>query len=63
MDQGTVEGIGTLLALAAFLGVCWWAFSKGKIKDFDEAARLPFDESELKEFDGESCEKDVKGHD
>jgi cytochrome c oxidase cbb3-type subunit 4 len=42
MDQGTVQGIGTLLAMIAFLGVCWWAFSKHKKKDFEEAAQLPF---------------------
>ena len=49
MDQGTLEGIGTVFALVAFLGVCWWAFSKHKKKDFEEASRLPFDEDELKE--------------
>jgi cytochrome c oxidase cbb3-type subunit 4 len=28
--------------MLAFLGVCWWAFSKHKKKDFDEASQLPF---------------------
>ncbi|MDO7654052.1 MAG: cbb3-type cytochrome c oxidase subunit 3, partial [Porticoccus sp.] len=47
MDQGTLQGIGTILALVAFLGVCWWAFSSRKKKDFEEAAQLPFsDEKE-----------------
>ena len=46
VDQGTLQGIGTLLALLAFLGVCAWAYSGRKKKDFDEAAQLPFtDES------------------
>ena len=49
MDQGTMQGIGTILAMIAFLGVCWWAFSKHKKKDFDEASKLPFDEDELKD--------------
>ena len=42
MDEGTLQGIGTILTMIAFLGVCWWAFSDGKKKDFDEAAQLPF---------------------
>lgn len=47
MDQGTLQGIGTILALVAFLSVCWWAFSSRKKKDFEEAAQLPFsDEKE-----------------
>lgn len=47
MDQGTLEGIGTILAMLAFLAVCWWAFSKHKKKDFEEASMLPFDADEL----------------
>lgn len=47
MDQGTLQGIGTVLAMAAFLGVCWWAFSKHKKKDFEEASELPFTGDEL----------------
>lgn len=42
MDQGIQQGIGTILAMIAFLSVCWWAFSKHKKKDFDEASQLPF---------------------
>ncbi|MFA5631799.1 MAG: cbb3-type cytochrome c oxidase subunit 3 [Porticoccaceae bacterium] len=51
MDQGTLQGIGTVLAMVAFLGICWWAFSKYKKKDFDEASRLPFSDDELAESD------------
>lgn len=46
MDQGTLQGIGTVLAMLAFLGVCWWAFSKHKKKDFEEASQLPFVDDE-----------------
>ena len=52
MDQGTLQGIGTILALVAFLGVCWWAFSSRKKKDFEEAAQLPFND-ELKSSQNE----------
>ena len=51
MDQGTLQGIGTVLAMVAFLGICWWAFSNHKKKDFDEASRLPFSDDELSESD------------
>ena len=47
MDQGTLQGIGTILAMLAFAGIVWWAFSKHKTKDFDEAANLPFEDGEL----------------
>ncbi len=46
MDQGTLQGIATILAMAAFLGVCWWAWSSHKKQDFDEASRLPFADDE-----------------
>ena len=47
MDQGILQGIGTILAMLAFGGIVWWTFSKHKKKDFDEAANLPFEEGEL----------------
>ncbi len=47
MDQGTLQGVGTILAMIAFFGVCWWAYSGHKKKDFDEASKLPFEEGEL----------------
>ncbi|HLS98781.1 MAG: cbb3-type cytochrome c oxidase subunit 3 [Porticoccaceae bacterium] len=42
MDQGTLQGIATILAMVAFLGVCWWAYSGHKKQDFEEASQLPF---------------------
>ncbi|MBQ0721408.1 MAG: cbb3-type cytochrome c oxidase subunit 3 [Gammaproteobacteria bacterium] len=42
MDQGTLEGIGTLLAMLAFISVCVWAYSSRNKARFDEAALLPF---------------------
>ena len=41
-DSGTWAGIGTVLALLAFVGVCLWAYSGRNKARFDEAARLPF---------------------
>ena len=42
MDINTLRGIATVLAFAAFIGVCWWAFSARRKQSFDEAANLPF---------------------
>lgn len=42
MDINTWRGIATLLAFAAFLGVCWWIFRVRTHHSFDEAANLPF---------------------
>jgi len=53
MDQGTLEGIGTVLAMLAFIGVCVWAYSARNKARFDEAAMLPFaDELEVAEQQG-----------
>lgn len=42
MDINTMRGIATLVAFAAFLGVCFWAYGSQRKKGFDEAANLPF---------------------
>ncbi|HEY9036179.1 MAG TPA: cbb3-type cytochrome c oxidase subunit 3 [Pseudomonadales bacterium] len=42
MDIGTLQGIGTLLAIIAFSGVCIWAWSDKRKAEFEEAANLPF---------------------
>lgn len=46
MDINTLRGIATVLALIAFLGVCWWAFGSRRKKRFEEAAQLPFADDE-----------------
>ncbi|WP_250148286.1 cbb3-type cytochrome oxidase subunit 3 [Halomonas jincaotanensis] len=42
MDTGTFRGIITGLLIIAFLGLTFWAYSKRRKPDFDEAANLPF---------------------
>jgi cytochrome c oxidase cbb3-type subunit 4 len=34
--------VATLLALATFLGIVWWAWSAGRAKANHEASMLPF---------------------
>ncbi|MDC1512656.1 cbb3-type cytochrome c oxidase subunit 3 [Porticoccaceae bacterium] len=48
MNIGILQGIGTVSAMAAFVGVCVWAWSSKNKQRFDEAAQLPFmDEDDL----------------
>ncbi|MCB1632661.1 MAG: cbb3-type cytochrome c oxidase subunit 3 [Pseudomonadales bacterium] len=42
MDRGTLLGLGTVLAMIAFIGVCIWAWSDKRKQRFEEAAQLPF---------------------
>ena len=42
MDINILRGLATLLVTVAFLSVCFWAYSGRKLKDFEEAAALPF---------------------
>lgn len=39
-----LNGIGTVLAFAAFIAICLWAYNPNQKKRFDEAAHLPFDD-------------------
>ncbi|MCG6657660.1 cbb3-type cytochrome c oxidase subunit 3 [Halomonas campisalis] len=46
MDTGTFRGIITGLLIIAFIGITWWAYSKRRKRDFDEAAHLIFNEDD-----------------
>lgn len=38
-----LNAIGTVLAMAVFFGIVWWAFSSRRKQANEEAANLPFD--------------------
>lgn len=46
MDYNFLRGLSTVFAFAAFIAVCWWAFSSKRKKRFEEAAQLPFADEE-----------------
>ncbi|WP_346796204.1 cbb3-type cytochrome c oxidase subunit 3 [Halomonas sp. Bachu 37] len=59
MDTGTFRGLITLVLIIAFLGITWWAYSKRRKPDFDEAAELPFaDDDELPHRDNTASQDD-----
>jgi cytochrome c oxidase cbb3-type subunit IV len=46
MDINDLRSIMTVLSLAVFLGIVWWAYGRANKARFDEAANLPFAEDE-----------------
>lgn len=50
MSTGTLQGLATLAALLAFVGVAAWAWSVRRKDRFDAAARMPLeDDGDLNE--------------
>jgi cytochrome c oxidase cbb3-type subunit 4 len=47
MDINDLRGFSTAFLMIAFIGLCFWAFSKKRKKGFDDAANLPFADEEL----------------
>jgi cytochrome c oxidase cbb3-type subunit 4 len=46
MDINLLRSLVTVAALAAFLGIVWWAYAPARKERFERAARLPFDGEE-----------------
>jgi len=44
MDVNSLRIVATLASFVTFLGIVWWAYSRGNRERFDEAARLPFEQ-------------------
>ncbi|GAB5452062.1 MAG: CcoQ/FixQ family Cbb3-type cytochrome c oxidase assembly chaperone [Halioglobus sp.] len=47
MDINDLRGLSTLMLMIAFLGVCFWAYSRKRHKAFEEAANLPFADEQI----------------
>ena len=44
MSFTLIQSIWTIVIMVTFLGIVVWAYSSKRKADFDEAARLPFDD-------------------
>ncbi|WP_395057066.1 cbb3-type cytochrome oxidase subunit 3 [Polaromonas sp.] len=44
MDITTLRIAATLVSFLTFIGILVWAWSRRNTPDFDEAARLPFEQ-------------------
>ena len=43
-DVNTLRAMATVLSFIAFIGIVAWAYSRRNAADFEEAARLPFEQ-------------------
>ena len=59
MDVNDLRGIHSLVIMAMFLGIIWWAYSARRKRANDEAAHLPFDDDEVEKrtLEQEQAEK------
>jgi cytochrome c oxidase cbb3-type subunit 4 len=44
MDINTLRSVTTLVSFVVFIGIVWWAWSRKRSADFDQAAQLPFEQ-------------------
>ncbi len=45
MDFEFLSGVVTIVWFLAFIGLCLWAWSRRRQRDFSAAARIPLDET------------------
>lgn len=43
-DVNTLRAMATMLSFITFIGIVAWAYSRRNAADFEEAARLPFEQ-------------------
>ncbi len=46
-DINILRSIVTVALFILFIGIAVWAWGKGRKKEFDEAANLPFEEDDI----------------
>jgi cytochrome c oxidase cbb3-type subunit 4 len=46
VDINLIRTLVTVLALATFLGIVWWAYAPSRKSRFERDARMVFDDSE-----------------
>lgn len=57
----TIHAWWTVLLLAVFIGIVFWAFSARRKQDFEQAARLALDEDEVPESRGSRKDGESNG--
>lgn len=60
MDRGTMHGIATILAMIAFLSICWWAFKPSNRKRFEADGQLAIDTDPIQGIDAKQNPKGDK---
>ena len=44
MDVNTLRSVATVLAFTVFMAIVFWAWSRRRSADFEQAANLPFEQ-------------------
>ena len=44
MDFTLIQALWSIVIMVTFIGIIFWAYSSKRKEDFEEAARLPFDD-------------------
>jgi cytochrome c oxidase cbb3-type subunit 4 len=44
MDINTLRSVATVVSFITFLGIVAWAWGRGRASDFEQAAKLPFEQ-------------------
>lgn len=44
IDINTLRAAATVVSFVTFISIVFWAWSRGRTSDFDEAAHLPFEQ-------------------
>jgi len=52
-------GIMTIIALLTFIGIVWWAFSRGRSKANRDSAMLPFAQPDEADLAGKNGADDI----
>ncbi|SDB04433.1 cytochrome c oxidase cbb3-type subunit 4 [Pseudidiomarina indica] len=62
MDYITWRSFYTVLVFVLFIGVVWWAYSKGQKKNFDDAANSIFDDEQPSSKTNDSTKQESKNN-
>ena len=58
MDINDLRSIMTVVSLATFVGIIWWAFGNGRQSGFDDAANLLFADKDVDEAETRLSRRD-----
>src|SRR3546814_11462516 len=59
-SMGILNGIVTFIALVTFIGIVWWAYSRGRSKANADASMLPFALPDEEPVNEQACAHDLK---
>ncbi|MBT3851526.1 MAG: cbb3-type cytochrome c oxidase subunit 3 [Rhodobacterales bacterium] len=52
MNIDDLRGFSTVLCMISFLAICWWAYGSARKSKFEDAAKIPFLNIDIKNGGG-----------